>query len=82
MDFFKRPSVHLFKERLSGRVESEVTVNKRGRVKCQGVSWTASLYSTDNFHRIEREQAVDVIGREGNTLLILPEQKNGSDSKK
>ena len=75
MDSFEPPSVHLFDQPISGRVESEVTSNHQGRVKCQGVSWKASLYLIDHPHPLMPEQVVDVIGREGNTLLILPESE-------
>ena len=75
MDFFERPLVHLFDQSISGRVESAVTSNHQGRVKCQGVSWKASLYLIGYPHPLMPDQMVDVIGREGNTLLILPESK-------
>ncbi|NER78266.1 MAG: hypothetical protein F6K42_01560 [Leptolyngbya sp. SIO1D8] len=70
---FPIPVVEIFPHILNGIVEKEITLNDIGRVRCQGISWRARLHQPELANSILPGEVISVIGRENNTLLVLPE---------
>ncbi len=70
---FSLPVVEMFTDTLSGTVEKEINLNCVGRVKCQGISWRAQLHCPDQIESILPGEAINIIGRKNNVLLVLPE---------
>ncbi|MGD1941593.1 MAG: NfeD family protein [Leptolyngbyaceae cyanobacterium] len=64
--------VEFFEQTMSGIVERDITAHLPGRVKVMGVSWKASLYDLDGSYILSPDTPVTVLGRRGNTLLVLP----------
>ena len=59
-----------FKEPMEGIVAQAIAPNKPGRIKCKSSYWPAKFYNNDCKDRLEENQQVSVIGREGITLLV------------
>ncbi|MEL6400925.1 MAG: NfeD family protein [Cyanobacteria bacterium J06626_4] len=64
--------VEFFEQPLAGVVERDITAHLPGRVKVMGVSWKASLYDPATGYPLLLGTSVTVVGRRGNTLLVLP----------
>ncbi|MCS6814970.1 MAG: NfeD family protein [Cyanobacteria bacterium] len=63
--------IEWFAQRLTGRVEMEVTPYQLGRVQFQGTSWFARLNDPSYYDVIRAGEVVLVLGREGSTTLIV-----------
>ena len=70
MSLFLRTTQKLFPFPVEASVIETITVLDKGRVKYQATSWPAKLYGTQSQAHITPGQAVSIIGREGNTLLV------------
>lgn len=55
-----------------GKVEQTITSTMPGRVKFQTTYWPARLYLQDTQTTLLPEDTVNVIGRQGITLLVVP----------
>ena len=62
----------IFPSPVKGIVEKEIFGNQSGSIKYDGSFWRAKLHQTDDIKNIPVGQTVSVIGREGNTLLVIP----------
>ena len=63
-----------FPEPVKAIVQEAITATKPGRVKYQASYWPAKLYQPQrgiNTVKLEKNQPVNVIGREGITLLVV-----------
>ena len=65
-------TVELFDKPGLGRVDQAIAPDHQGRVFFEGTYWPARLYSADTTFIAEVESAVDVLGRQGLTLLVRP----------
>ena len=72
MSIFEAIPAEIIEETLQGIVEQEVAGALSGRVKVMGVSWKACLCIPDNRYTLPPGTTVTVLGRRGNTLLVLP----------
>lgn len=72
MYVLKQTQAEIFEQTLHGIVESEIVGHLPGRVKVMGVSWTARLYTPDTRYVLSAGSPVTVVGRRGNTVLVLP----------
>ena len=59
-----------FSQPIKGIVQEVITGNKPGRVKCQASYWPAKLCESQQGVKLEKNQSVTVVGREGITLLV------------
>ncbi|MCT7950499.1 hypothetical protein NG798_11925 [Ancylothrix sp. C2] len=64
--------IKLFSETIPAIVEQEIAPGKRGRVKCIGKYWPASLYPPSCHIIFSPGEPVLVVGMEKMTLLIRP----------
>jgi hypothetical protein len=64
-------TIVLFAEAGIGEVEQTITVRYRGRVKFAGSFWFARFYHSSHPEALP-ETAVRVVGRQGQTLLVVP----------
>ena len=62
----------LFSETIPAIVEHPITPTKRGRVKCMGKYWPASLYPPTSNTTLQPLEPVVVVGIQKMTLLIRP----------
>jgi membrane protein implicated in regulation of membrane protease activity len=65
------PVVKLFPEVGYGIVEKTITSTQVGRVRFQGSTWKARLYSPDASPLMYGD-SVKILGRQGITLLVMP----------
>jgi membrane-bound ClpP family serine protease len=72
MDLFLPDRPEIFSAPTQGKVEQTITQNHPGRVECFGTCWAAQLYPTDCITALFPGQLVNVIGRKGITLLVVP----------
>lgn len=72
MNLFLPTAQKLFSLPVEASVIETITVLDKGRVKYQATSWPAKLYGIQSQTHVTPGQAVAVIGREGNTLLVQP----------
>lgn len=63
--------IERFSAPFKGQVESEVGMFHQGRVRFQATSWFAQLYP-DSDMTLHPGEWVNVIGRQGLTLLVVP----------
>lgn len=63
--------VKLFSQPDTGRVEESITPTQPGRVRFKSTSWPARLYCLDDQSTLLPNDLVSVVGRQGNTLLIV-----------
>ena len=58
-----------------GKVVKTITSNTNGRVRFQATDWPAKLYlaKTQKQFHITPNHKVKIVGREGLTLLVVPE---------
>ncbi|MDJ0703799.1 MAG: NfeD family protein [Leptolyngbyaceae cyanobacterium MO_188.B28] len=61
----------MFPSPVKGTVEKTILGNQLGRIKCLGSFWFAKLYQANDINNIPVGKTVDVIGRVGNTLLVM-----------
>ncbi|MEY2977228.1 MAG: NfeD family protein [Prochlorotrichaceae cyanobacterium] len=64
--------VVLFQKSGTGRVEEVVTPGQKGWVAYAGSYWSAKFYQADFAGTIAPGEQVTVLGRQGNTLLVMP----------
>ncbi len=64
-------TVELFPHVLSATVDETISANAPGRVEFQASYWFAEFYQ-GNYGAIEPGTVVQVVGRRGLTLLVLP----------
>jgi membrane protein implicated in regulation of membrane protease activity len=69
--FTPRRSVSSIEDALEGETMTEILPGQTGRVLCDGISWRARCEGCD--HPLAAHQRVIVVGREGNTLIVMPE---------
>ncbi|MBE9139157.1 NfeD family protein [Nodosilinea sp. LEGE 07088] len=72
MNFFGSPSLEFFTPPGEGIATQSITSNNAGRVDVNAVSWPAKLHLNDRVLNISKGQKVVIIGRQGNTLLVVP----------
>lgn len=58
------------RETLEAETIAEIPAGRAGRVRYEGVSWRAKC--SDDTRAIAAEEPVYVVGRQGNTLLVMP----------
>lgn len=66
------PSNDLFPFQGRGTVNRLVTLQHPGRVYFQATYWPARLFQMDTVKCLQPGDAVEVVGREGLTLLVRP----------
>lgn len=74
MDLFLPAHPEIFSTPTQGKVEQTITHNHPGRIECFGSFWPAQLYQKDPTITLLPGQSVKVVGRQGITLLVVPEQ--------
>jgi membrane protein implicated in regulation of membrane protease activity len=74
MDLFSPSRPVTFSTPTQGKVEQTITHNHRGRVECFGSFLPAQLYHKDPNITLLPGQSVKVVGCQGITLLVVPEQ--------
>ncbi len=67
----KQKAPHSLAEAQEARTLTEIPVGEAGRVICDGNSWRAKC--SDPEMAIAPHQSVFVVGRQGNTLIVIPE---------
>ncbi|MBD1939115.1 NfeD family protein [Microcoleus sp. FACHB-68] len=72
MDTLFTDTVKMFPQPLLGIVEQAIAYNQRGRVKFDGTYWPARFYNPDCQATVSPNQFVNVVAREGITLLVVP----------
>ncbi|MGB3535229.1 MAG: NfeD family protein [Microcoleaceae cyanobacterium] len=65
-------SVSSIEDAIEGETITEISPGKTGRVLCEGISWQARCEGCDR--PLAAHQRVIIIGREGNTLIVMPER--------
>ena len=70
MHLFLMESIEIFKTPILGEVTKGIGPGKQGRVKCAGSHWPAKFYQSETSDDIAVGQVVNVIGRQGITLLV------------
>ncbi len=70
--FFPRRSVSSIEDAMEGETLTEILPGKTGRVLCEGISWRARCEGDED--RLMPHQRVIIIGREGNTLIVMAEK--------
>jgi membrane protein implicated in regulation of membrane protease activity len=55
-----------------GVVDQVIAPNQPGRIKYQASYWPARLYQVKGAIQLDSQQVVQVVGREGITLLVQP----------
>ncbi len=63
--------VQLFVQPGTGKVEELIAPNQPGRVKFKSTSWPARFYNLSDQTTLLPNDPVTVVGRQGNTLLIV-----------
>ena len=67
-------SVKLFKKPDYGQVKETINQARPGRVKWKSSYWPAQFYQTEAHVSILPGEQVQVVGRQGITLLVVPEK--------
>lgn len=65
-------TVKWFQSQSLGRVEERISGRDNGRVFYEGTTWPARFYDLNYQGAVEVEAWVEVLGREGLTLLVSP----------
>ena len=73
MDLFLPDRPVIFSTQTQGKVEQTITHNHPGRIECFGSFWPAQLYQKDPTITLLPGQSAKVVGRQGITLLVVPE---------
>ncbi|WP_442786359.1 NfeD family protein [Leptothoe sp. PORK10 BA2] len=66
------PSQELSLSQRKGRIDRQVTVQNPGRVYFYTTYWPARLSQTATLNELNPGDQVEVVGREGLTLLVKP----------
>ena len=66
-------TIQWFAEQAEGKVDQTISLTKPGRVKFQGSFWKAEL-TYSNCRSLKPGEAVKVLGRQGITLLVVPQE--------
>ena len=66
------PSNELSLIQRQGRIDRQVTVQNPGRVYFYATYWPARLSQTATLNELNPGDQVEVVGREGLTLLVKP----------
>jgi hypothetical protein len=69
---FASSEIKLFAQAIPGVVTSLITPLEAGRAMVQGQSWRSQLYSPTCQTTLLPQQFIQAIGRENNTLLVIP----------
>lgn len=73
MSFIPIPETEeLLPQPLPGKVEQMITPTRPGRVRFQATFWTAEFYYSDCQVAVLPGMSVNVVGRRGITLLVIP----------
>ncbi|MGL5081454.1 MAG: NfeD family protein [Microcoleaceae cyanobacterium] len=75
--FMPHRSVRMIEDAKEAETLTEIIPGQAGRVLCEGISWRARL-DEGMGQAIAPHQPVIIVGREGNTLIIVPEKLLGS----
>lgn len=75
LDFFQNTDLFPFEGR--GTVERTVKPFYPGRVRFQATYWPARLWDTQSADSLQPGAPVQIVGREGLTLLIKPLRQTG-----
>jgi membrane protein implicated in regulation of membrane protease activity len=73
MTFSMRPAPEFFTTPEVGVVDQVIAPNQPGRIKYQASYWPARLYQMKGSIQLDSQQMVQVVGREGITLLVRAE---------
>jgi membrane protein implicated in regulation of membrane protease activity len=76
MTFARQSAPELFSTPKVGVVDQIITLNQPGRIKYQASYWPARLYQVKGSIQLDSQQVVQVVGREGITLLVQPGSAN------
>ncbi|MEM6425032.1 MAG: NfeD family protein [Cyanobacteria bacterium P01_H01_bin.119] len=71
-------AVQLFEQPKLGKVERAIAPNQRGRVFFEGTYWPARWHISSEAAIAEAEAWVIVLGRQGITLLVIPNRRPSS----
>ena len=63
-----------------GVVRRAISSTNRGRVYFQSTTWPAQLSNPNTAINLEPETPVEIVGREGITLLVRPVDQGGETS--
>lgn len=63
-----------------GVVRRAISSTNRGRVYFQSTTWPAQLANPNIAIKLEPETPVEIVGREGITLLVRPVDQGGETS--
>ncbi|MEM7063457.1 MAG: NfeD family protein [Cyanobacteria bacterium P01_B01_bin.77] len=66
------PSDQLSLSQRQGRIDRQVTIQNPGRVYFYATYWPARLSQTATFNELNPGDPVEVVGRDGLTLLVKP----------
>jgi membrane protein implicated in regulation of membrane protease activity len=72
MTFARQPAPEFFSTPQVGVVDQMIAPNQPGRIKYQASYWPARLYQVKGSIQLDSQQVVQVVGREGITLLVQP----------
>ncbi|MEO0405970.1 MAG: NfeD family protein [Cyanobacteria bacterium P01_A01_bin.135] len=67
------PTVELFPQTLSGEVVEQIACAGKGRIYFQATHWNARFHPSNTTALALPGSHLNVIGREGTTLLVEPE---------
>jgi membrane protein implicated in regulation of membrane protease activity len=71
MSYLIQPTkIERFDPPIIGRLERAITSTKKGRVAALATSWNADFYAAKYTKSLQVGDAVVIVGRSGNTLLI------------
>lgn len=68
---FKPIPIQSFAVPLTGRVVKPIKRDRPGQVSCRGTIWRAQS-TVPLERRLPKRRTVIIVGRQGNTLLVLP----------
>lgn len=71
-NLFAPGNIEKFPEPLLGTVETTISPNQPGRVKCRGTSWPARFHQLDCQAKILPDEPVVVVAIQGIMMLVEP----------
>jgi hypothetical protein len=69
---FMLPKIEMFAQGIKGVVTEPIATHQVGQIKVQGCLWRAQHYELSCQATLLPDQPVLAIGRENNTLLVIP----------
>lgn len=75
-DLFAPLPIELFEQAEIGKAVNLITAERPGRVEFAYTRWRARFYYPNTQSMVGPNTLVSVVGRQGNTLLVLPFLKN------